>query len=92
MFEYAPDLWEVFVESIFGGFWLSVVGLAVLFTIILMMGGLSAFSIMIFNLLFILSMTMGYGYPLITIPIWTACAAWSIFQVYKFISSSGSGQ
>jgi hypothetical protein len=88
MFQYAPDLWQILVEYTFGGFWLSVIGLVVVFGVILMIGGLSGFSTMIFILAFILAMTMGYGYPLITVPLWTFLVGWSIFQVYKLISQS----
>ena len=88
MFEYMPDLWTVMVEMIFGGFWLSIVGLCLLFSVILMLGGLSSFSIMTFCLSFVLVMVMGYGYPIITIPLVTLIIGWSMFQIYKLIATS----
>ena len=88
MFQFMPNLWDIFVEYVFGGFWLSVVGLSVVMTIMMMLGGVSAFSTMIFCLAFLLVMAMGYGYPIITVPLWTFIFAWSAFQVYKLMSSS----
>lgn len=88
MINFMPNLWDVFVVSIFGGFWLSVVGLVVIFGLILMMGGVSPFSIMIFCLLFVMSMSMGYGMALFTIFIWVTIVFWSIYQIVKFIGST----
>lgn len=63
------DLWTLFVENLFGGFWISVFGLLTVMGIILMMGGISFLTIIIFSLFFILSMAIGYGHPIIIIPI-----------------------
>lgn len=82
------DLWTVFVENIFGGFWISVVGLMAVMMLILMMGSISAFTAVNFVLIFFMAMAMGYGHPLVTIPLFIGIMSWSLFQIYKFINSS----
>ena len=57
------DLWTFFVEQIFGGFWIAVFGLAfIIFLIIAVFGRLSKLTSMFYILLFLMAMTVGYGY------------------------------
>ena len=82
------DLWAVFVEAVFGGFWLSLIGLMVIIGIILALGGVSVFSLVMYELFFLLAMIMGYGYNIITIPVFTLTVAWAVFQFSRFVNSS----
>ncbi len=83
------DLWTLLVENLFGGFWISVVGLLVIMAIILMMGGVSFLTVIIFSMFFILSMTIGYGHPIITIPIVIGIFTMFILELIGFIESGG---
>jgi len=83
------DLWTLLVENLFGGFWISVVGLIVIMAIILMMGGVSFLTVIIFSTFFILSMTIGYGHPIITIPIVIAIFTFFMLELIGFIESGG---
>lgn len=81
-----PDLWSVMVESVFGGFWISVFGLAGVMGLIMMIGGISAFTIGTYCMVFILVMALGYGQPLIAIPLLSALWIWSAYEFVKFIN------
>jgi len=72
------DFWTIFVVYTFGNFWAAVVGLAVLFFIILLLGRVSMYTIIFFTLMFFVCMAMGYGYGLVTIPI-------TLFILVRFI-------
>ena len=85
------DLWTLFVENIFGGFWLSVGGLLVVMAIILMMGGVSFLTVIIFGMFFILSMAIGYGHPIIIIPIVIGIFTAFVLEIIGFLES-GAGQ
>ena len=61
------DLWTLFVENVFGGFWMSVFGLCALIFMILALGRLSGWSIISFIIVFFLAMAIGYGYPLVLV-------------------------
>lgn len=83
------DLWTLFVENIFGGFWISVVGLIAVMGIILMIGGISFLTIIIFSSFFILSMAIGYGHPIIIIPITIAIFGGFVFELIGLLESGG---
>jgi len=83
------DLWTLLVENTFGGFWMSIVGLIAIMGIILMMGGLSLVTIGVFCMFFILSITIGYGHPLITIPIVIVILCYFVFEIIGFIERGG---
>jgi len=87
----AYDLYTIFVESVFGGFWLSVLGLAVVMFILMgPIGGLSQFTVMHYCLIFVYAMALGYTNPLILIPMWTALMGWTVFQIFKYINSGST--
>lgn len=83
------DLWTLLVENLFGGFWISIVGLIVIMAIILMMGGVSFLTVIIFSTFFILSMAIGYGHPIITIPIVIGIFVLFMLELIGFIESGG---
>ena len=83
------DLWSLFVENIFGGFWLSIGGILVVMNIILMMGGVGFLTVIIFSAFFILAMAIGYGHPIITIPIVIAIFTGFILELIGFMESGG---
>lgn len=83
------DLWTLFVENIFGGFWISVGGLLIVMAIILMIGGVSFLTVIIFGMFFILSMAIGYGHPIVTIPIVIAIFTGFVLELIGFLEKGG---
>ncbi len=68
---------------------MSVFGMLGVFMIILMMGGLSFLSVIIYLTFFILSMAIGYGHPLITIPIVIGIFAMFCFELIGTLEHGG---
>ena len=83
------DLWSLFIENIFGGFWMSIVGLIAVMGIILMLGSVGFPTVIIFSMFFILAMAIGYGHPIITIPIVIIILATFTFEIIGFIDKGG---
>jgi len=87
----AYDLYTVFVESVFGGFWLSVLGLSIIFFILMgPIGGLSQFTVMHYCMIFIYAMAIGYMQILLILPIWISLIGWFAFQLFKTINSGST--
>lgn len=64
----ALDLWTLFVHYVFGGFWISIVGLVlVMFVIMGVLGRISIYSVTMYLIMFVLAMTLGYGMTTINI-------------------------
>ena len=78
------NLWDLFVEQLFGSFWLAVGFISLIFFIILMLGGISYYTVIIFMLYFVLAMTIGYGYPLITVVIAIGGTMYMFYQMFKW--------
>jgi len=77
------DLYTLFVEQIFGGFWIATIGLSMIFLLMLAFGGVSAYSIGLFLMVFFLAMALGYGLSFITVPIFIFIFTWSVLQIIK---------
>jgi hypothetical protein len=59
------DLWTLFVEYVFGGFWVAVIGIClVMFIIMGVLGRISIYSVTWYLIMFILAMALGYGFIL----------------------------
>ena len=62
------DLWTFFVENLFGSFWLAILGIAIImFVILAIMGKLAKLTVIYIMSLFLMIMTVGYGYKWITV-------------------------
>jgi uncharacterized protein YybS (DUF2232 family) len=81
------NMWDLFVEYLFGSFWLAIAFLILMFFLILMLGGISYYTVIIFLLYFILAMTIGYGYPLFTVAIAIFGTMYCIYQVFKWLEN-----
>jgi len=79
------NLWDLFVEQIFGSFWPAVLFIAIIFFIILILGGISFYTVIIFELYFIMAMAIGYGYPILVFPVLLFSIIYAIWQVFKLI-------
>lgn len=85
------DLWTLLVETIAGGFWLAVILMIVTFFIILALGGVSLYDNMWFNIVFLFSMAMGYGYALFTVAISIFVLGWFLFELVNWLERAGQG-
>jgi len=64
----ALDLYDLFVNYVFGSFWMAVIGIGLLLFIIGgILGRISIYTITWYCLMFIVAMTIGYGYLTINI-------------------------
>lgn len=79
------NMWDLFVEQIFGSFWPAVAFLAFIMFIILMLGGISFYTVIIFESYFIMAMGLGYGYPIFAFPVLVGSIIYLIWQVFKLI-------
>jgi len=77
------DLYTLFVENLFGGFWLSVFSLSIIYALMLAFGSVSGYSIMLFLMVFLLAMSLGYGVSLVSVTITLFIATWFIIQLVK---------
>jgi len=84
-----PDLWEVLVESVFGGFWISVFGMIMIFWIILSIGKVSRWTTLNFNLMFLFCMTAAYGYRILTIGIFVIITFYAVVSIWLRKLNSG---
>lgn len=79
------NLWDLFVEQIFGAFWPAVIFIGVIFFIILMLGGISLYTVIIFEAYYIMAMAIGYGYPILIFPLLVGSIIYLIWQVFKLL-------
>jgi len=62
------DLWTFFVENLFGSFWLAILGIVIMiFCILAIVGKISNLTVIYIISLFLMIMTVGYGYKWITV-------------------------
>jgi len=87
----AYDLYTIFVEAIFGGFWLSVFGLALLmYFMMAIIGQVSQFTNVVYCSIFVYAMAIGYTQPLIIIFIWIVLLGTGIFQIFRSLNSGST--
>lgn len=80
------NLWDILVENVFGGFIIAIIVIAVIYAIILMMGGISAWSMLIFVGTFAVAMSIGYGYAIVTVPLVLFIMGWAVSRIAQWIS------
>ena len=83
----AMDLWTLFVEHVFGGFWISVVGLMAMMYIILLVGGTSQKTTLSYLSIFLLAMALGYGFSAVQIILTIGIIYWNIIALPRMINS-----
>jgi len=82
----AFDLWTLFVDYVFGGFWIAVIGLALMMFIIMgPLGRISIYSVIWYLLMFVLAMTLGYGVVTINIAITLSLVVAFFFSMFRYI-------
>jgi len=84
------DLYALFIENIFGGFWMAVFGLALIMMIIMISGNVSFYTIMWFEYIYLIAMGIGYGQALISVGISIIMIVVALFQ-YKGFVDRGAG-
>ena len=81
------NLWDLFVEYTFGNFFIAVMFIALIFFVILQLGGISYYTVIIFLMYYFLAMAIGYGYNIIVVPIAIFSTVYCIYQVFKFLNN-----
>ena len=81
------NLWVLFVEQLFGNFLVAILFIGLILFLILMLGGISYFTIILFLAYFYLAMAIGYGYGIIYLPITVFGVGYLIFQVLKWMEN-----
>lgn len=79
------NLWDVLIDYTFGNFWVAVFAIAVLYFIILLFGGISSVTSIMFLAIFIGAMSMGYA-PLYAVIVFAASVIFFLWQLVKIIS------
>lgn len=84
----ALDLWTLLIEYVFGGFWMAIAGLCAYFFIVMgVLGRMSVYSVTIYMMMFVLAMTLGYGFTTLNILITGALLLTTIFVVKGLFDS-----
>ena len=78
------NLWDLFVENIFGSFWIAVLFIAMVYFILLMLAGISMYTILLFFYYYFVAMAIGYGEALIWMPLAFFGMASPLFQLIKW--------
>lgn len=81
------DLWTLFVQYVFGGFWMAVIGLTLMIFVILMLGRISIYTSTWICVMFILAMTLGYGYVTINVLITLSILIALFFSWKSYVDS-----
>lgn len=63
------DLWDLLITYTFGGFYSAILGMAMIFLIILMSGGVSIYTALWFCAIFLFVMCLGNGTLLVVVPV-----------------------
>jgi len=85
------NLWDVFIEYTFGDFWMAVIIITILFCLMLMMGGISQMTTLIFGISFISSMSIGYGVSFVSVMVFAFAVVMTVSEILKWVSSAGGG-
>jgi hypothetical protein len=78
------NLWDLFVENLFGSFFIAVLFIALIYFIILILAGISYYTIIIFLMFYALAMAIGYGIPIITVIVTTFAVMYFMYQMLKW--------
>lgn len=78
------NLWDLFVEQIFGSFWMAVLFIGLFFFIILMLGGITYYTVIMFMMFYILAMAIGYSFPLFSVGISAFAMMYFLYQLFKW--------
>jgi hypothetical protein len=86
----ALDLWTLFVNYVFGGFWLAVIGLALLMFVVMgILGKISIYSCTWYMVMFVLAMGLGYGYVTLNIIITLVLVVAFLFSGKNYLDRTG---
>ena len=84
------DLWTLLVDLVFGGFWMSVIGMAlVIFIIMGFLGRISIFTCQWYISMFVLSMSLGYGMATVNLVLSTILVVMFMFSLRGYLDRTG---
>jgi len=82
------DFWTLGVQYVFGSFWLAVIGIALLIFVIMgLLGRISIYSTMWYCIMFLLAMTIGYGFVLLNLIVTALLILAVYFSAKSYIES-----
>lgn len=79
------NLWDVFIDYTFGNFWITVIILAALYFIILLFGGISSITSLLYLAVFTGAMAIGYA-PFYAVIVFAMSVIFFLWQLVKLIS------
>ena len=80
------NLWDALVDYTFGSFWMTALILTILLWLILIWGGISPLTGGMFVGVFLFAMVLGYGYEIVSVPLFVASLSFLVWQFYKLMS------
>lgn len=83
------SIWDLLVEQIAGSFAISLILIVMVMGIVLAFGSVSFFSSLLFSIVFVFAMTLGYGYSGLTTIIAAGAMAYFISQIVLLIDRWG---
>jgi hypothetical protein len=82
------NLWDLFVVYLFGGYWMSILGLALLiFVILAIMGRMSRVSTIYYLMFFMMTMALGWGLKILTVFIGIAIMTFLYFSFESWVNN-----
>lgn len=81
------DLWTLLVVDLFQGFWPAIIGISAMMWIILVIGKVSQVTTLNFLSIFVLAMSLGYGYSLISIGLTIGILIIHLLAIPRLINS-----
>ena len=82
----ALDMWTLFVEYVFGSFWMATAGIMLLMFIIMgVLGRMSIYSVTWYCAFFLMAMTLGYGFVSLSIIIELALLVGLMFSWRNYL-------
>jgi len=81
------NLWDLFVEQMFGNFWIAVIFIGAIYFTILMLSGISAYTNLIVMYYYFLAMAIGYGQTMFVVLFMLGGLASVIWQVIKWMEN-----
>jgi hypothetical protein len=81
------DLWELLVVDMFGSFWMAVLAIALMIYVIFLIGKVSQVTSITYISIFLLAMSIGYGYSLVSIMLTILILVVQLFAIPRMINS-----
>lgn len=82
------DFWTLLVILVFGSFWMTIIGLMLaMFVIMGPLGRISVYDCVIYLLMFLFIMTLGYGYSSIALLVTLIIFVGFVYSLVKYLDN-----